>query len=58
MRQRHGDDHRGDPVGECDPDKHGERDHRRQHQARQVAGEVGIQPLGREGRDLLALLAA
>ena len=52
---------RGDPVGERDPDQHGDRDQAGQHELRQVAGEVGVQavqaPGGQRG-DLAGRAAA
>jgi hypothetical protein len=60
-RQGYPDHHRGHPVGEADPDKHGNGNQAGEHELRQVAGEVGVetvQPSGGERGDLPGLLPA
>jgi hypothetical protein len=58
-RQRHGDDHRRDPVSGRHGGQHRRRHQAGQHQLRQVPGEIrvqAIQPAGSHGGDLTRLL--
>ena len=49
QRQRDGDDQRGEPVGQGDPDQHGQRHQDGQHELGQVAGEVGVEAVQAAG---------